>query len=199
MSDNTQVKREAPERICLHAETLKRMHGYIYPASDKWPGDIEYVRADLLATIRREEREAAFKEASASHLGESAWLLEKMREGNVHYIAADYVLQWTDDPNKALRLARREDAEALCTIVEDCEKIAEHGWPAPASPAAIRDEAETDNYVAWCRYTYDAAGSIKSIVTCDSDAKGAFRVYRASVATTPRSALAKAAAEEIAL
>lgn len=66
----------------------------------------------------------------------SGWLLEKMHEGNVHYIAADNVLQWTDDPNKALRLSRREDAEALCTIVEDCEKIAEHGWPAPASPAA---------------------------------------------------------------
>lgn len=60
MSDNTQVKREALERICLHAETLKRMHGYIYPASDKWPGDIEYVRADLLATVRR-EAEAAEK------------------------------------------------------------------------------------------------------------------------------------------
>lgn len=59
---------------------------------------------------------------------EQGWLLEKMHEGNVHYISADYVLRWTDDPNKALRLARREDAEALTTIVEDCEKIAEHEW-----------------------------------------------------------------------
>lgn len=36
-----------------------------------------------------------------------------------------------------------------------------------------------DDYVAWCRYTYDSDGSIKTIVTCDSDAKGAFKVYRA--------------------
>jgi hypothetical protein len=34
-------------------------------------------------------------------------------------------------------------------------------------------------HVAWCRYTYDQAGSIKSIATCDSDAKGAFKVYAA--------------------
>lgn len=60
--------------------------------------------------------------------GESGWLLEKMHNGQVHYISADYVLQWTDDPNKALRLARRKDAEALCTIVDDCEKIASHEW-----------------------------------------------------------------------
>src|ERR1043165_8676995 len=36
---------------------------------------------------------------------------------------------------------------------------------------------ESDNYVAWCRYTYDESGGIKTIVTCDSDAKGAFKVY----------------------
>lgn len=34
-----------------------------------------------------------------------------------------------------------------------------------------------DSYVAWCRYTYDESGGIRSIVTCDSDAKGAFKVY----------------------
>jgi hypothetical protein len=31
---------------------------------------------------------------------------------------------------------------------------------------------QLDSYVAWCRYTD------KSIVTCDSDEEGAFRVYR---------------------
>lgn len=73
---------------------------------------------------------------------ESGWLLEKMHNGNVHYIAADYMLRWTDDPNKALRLARREDAEALTTIVEDCEKIAEHGWPAAATAAPVEQCAK---------------------------------------------------------
>lgn len=79
---------------------------------------------------------------------ESAWLLEKMHGGNVQYISADYVLQWTDDPNKALRLARREDAEALCTIVEDCEKIAEHGWPAPASTVAPQEQ-KCEHGIPW--------------------------------------------------
>jgi hypothetical protein len=37
---------------------------------------------------------------------------------------------------------------------------------------------ESDNYVAWCRYTYDESGGIKSIVTCNSNAKGAFKVWR---------------------
>ena len=40
----------------------------------------------------------------------------------------------------------------------------------------------SDDYVAWCCYTYDESGGIKSIVTCDSDAKGAFRVYRVTSA-----------------
>lgn len=37
---------------------------------------------------------------------------------------------------------------------------------------------EPDDYVAWCRYIYNDGGGIQSIVTCDSDAKGAFKVYR---------------------
>lgn len=37
-----------------------------------------------------------------------------------------------------------------------------------------------DDYVAWCRYTKN------SIVTCDSDAPGAFKVYRHSQTPTPR-------------
>lgn len=35
----------------------------------------------------------------------------------------------------------------------------------------------TSEHVAWCRYIYDDAGCIKFIMTCDSDAKGAFKVY----------------------
>lgn len=38
--------------------------------------------------------------------------------------------------------------------------------------AVARRETEKASYVAWCRYTD------KTIVTCDSDAEGAFRVYR---------------------
>lgn len=46
-----------------------------------------------------------------------------------------------------------------------------HGYsgPCPKPPLA---KPVVDDYVAWCRYTNT------TIVTCDSDAEGAFRVYR---------------------
>lgn len=43
-----------------------------------------------------------------------------------------------------------------------------------------RSRVGEDDYVAWCRYKYNPEGGIESIVTCDSDAKGAFKVYRAA-------------------
>lgn len=43
-----------------------------------------------------------------------------------------------------------------------------------------RSQVGENDYVAWCRYTYNSEGGIQSIVTCDSDAKGAFKVYRAA-------------------
>lgn len=155
-------KDKVPERVWINSlPESGRVTAYVSPIREVGSGRClslaEYVRADLLATVCAEEREAAFNNLMSvikKHVGscpghaqlqmlaaleeakqhtlavdESGWLLEKMHNGNVHYIAADYVLEWTDDPNKALRLARREDAEALTTIVEDCERIAEHGWP----------------------------------------------------------------------
>ena len=60
-------------------------------------------------------------------------------------------------------------------------------------------EAARDNYVAWCHYTHNHIGGIESIETCDSDAKGAFRVYAAPV-VVPREDVEKsyyiAAADE---
>lgn len=47
--------------------------------------------------------------------------------------------------------------------------------------AYIRElERGQNGYVAWCRYKYNSEGGIQSIVTCDSDAKGAFKVYPAA-------------------
>lgn len=56
-------------------------------------------------------------------------------------------------------------------------------------------------YVAWCRYTHDNEGSIRTIVTCDSDAKDAFKVYRAPVSAIQSAPTesARKAADEIAL
>lgn len=112
----TQQGQTPPDRIWMRAEVLAsaELREHFVKLNNN---DIEYVRA-AVAGPRGDE---------------SGWLLEKMHEGNVHYVCADNVLQWTDDPNKALRLARRDDAEALATIVEDCEKIASHEWVPPAA------------------------------------------------------------------
>lgn len=80
---------------------------------------------------------------SAGAMVETGWLLEKTHNGQVWYVTANSMLEWTDDPNKALRLARREDAEALCTIVEDADKIASHEW-VPAPPAPLVSDCDPD-------------------------------------------------------
>lgn len=59
---------------------------------------------------------------------EHGWLIEKMESGQVWYITVDQLLTWTTDSLKALRLARQKDAEMLCEIIEDAEKVAEHQW-----------------------------------------------------------------------
>ena len=40
---------------------------------------------------------------------------------------------WTEDHNKAIRFARREDAEQFAHHDEDAWRIVEHGWDAPPS------------------------------------------------------------------
>jgi hypothetical protein len=61
---------------------------------------------------------------------ETGWLLEKQdKESNWFIGVIDGMLGWTTDPNKALRLSRRDDAEAIATICEDAERISEHLWP----------------------------------------------------------------------
>lgn len=66
------------------------------------------------------------------------------------------------------------DAHPLCELCgepmphgEEMFKIHGYSGPCPKPPLPTQDD-----YVAWCRYTG------RSIVTCDSDAEGAFRVYR---------------------
>lgn len=56
---------KVPERIWLSPAaflyTTKPSPTYLYDERRKEETDIEYVRADLLATVRKEEREAAFR------------------------------------------------------------------------------------------------------------------------------------------
>jgi hypothetical protein len=63
---------------------------------------------------------------------ETAWLVEKEIEpAGVPYLTVEAgILNWTTDPNKALRFARRADADKICEIVEDADRVTEHMWPA---------------------------------------------------------------------
>lgn len=64
MSNDTRVKQEAPERVWLLLNQEGRWISTT-PEAAQYVGGAEYVRANLLATVRREEREAAFKDAIA--------------------------------------------------------------------------------------------------------------------------------------
>jgi hypothetical protein len=72
---------------------------------------------------------------------QTGWLLER---GATEYIGViEGFLQWTSDPNKALRLCRREDADALAELVDDCEKISEHMWCGPSQLQGTRPDELT--------------------------------------------------------
>lgn len=62
---------------------------------------------------------------------ERGWLLEKGSGSTPQYAMVDNgMLAWTKpgDHGKALRLARKEDADALAEIMEDADRIVEHAW-----------------------------------------------------------------------
>lgn len=62
MSDEVKQEEQPPNKVWLtRAEASWRA----FPYDDMGVEQVEYVRADLLATVRREEREAAFKDAIA--------------------------------------------------------------------------------------------------------------------------------------
>lgn len=76
---------------------------------------------------------------------ETGWVLTKHDKGALWYIGVtdSGMLGWTDDNLKALRLARREDADKLAEICDDVEKVEEHQWCGPlAAPADTRKEFE---------------------------------------------------------
>jgi hypothetical protein len=63
----------------------------------------------------------------------AAWVLVKDSPGGhgpLLYLSVDPigVFEWNADHLHALRLARREDGDALATIVDDAESVQEHMW-----------------------------------------------------------------------
>ncbi len=72
-------------------------------------------------------------------MSQTAWLVER-RDQHYLYVPPMGLLDWTADPNKALRLARREDADALAGLCDgdDCEAV-EHMWMDGPVQAAMKD------------------------------------------------------------
>lgn len=67
---------------------------------------------------------------------EMGWLVEDGNLNKTMYRCMDETgIHWTDDPNKAIRFARREDAEMFAAGDEDAWRIVEHMWCAPIKPA----------------------------------------------------------------
>lgn len=102
-------------------------------------------------------------------------------------------------PDAATTVAPRlQSAECPACGEQNCFDNALRTVPAPL--ADLEDEAARDDWVAWLRYDFtneETTGT--TIHVCDSDAKGAFKVYRAPVPTTASdsSTRARSAAEEI--
>jgi hypothetical protein len=65
---------------------------------------------------------------------ETAWLIEQDDPPVYHLVSGDHDECWTSDVNKALRFARKEDAEAYIDHVGwtvPPVRAAEHMWPIP--------------------------------------------------------------------
>lgn len=64
---------------------------------------------------------------------ETAWLIERHDTSPITYLYYDGFFQWTPDANKALRFARREDADMVGGEAPDgvAVRILEHIWSAP--------------------------------------------------------------------
>jgi hypothetical protein len=82
---------------------------------------------------------------------ESGWCLEKGSAFDPLYLHASEngILDWTPENAKALRFARRADAESMVSIVEDADRVAEHIWigttpNAQPTPSKGGEQGSTD-------------------------------------------------------
>ena len=80
------------------------------------------------------EREQSFKQMENDMSDETGWIIENEDPPVYHTISGDHDEHWTSDVNKALRFARKEDAEAYIDHVGWTVppiRAAEHMWPIP--------------------------------------------------------------------
>lgn len=75
------------------------------------------------------------------------WLIEKGDPPVYHLVSNDYDEHWSVDANKALRFARREDAQAYSDHIgwtSPPVRVVEHTWPAPRDKIKPRGGVEYD-------------------------------------------------------
>lgn len=106
--------------------------------------DIDAITVDAaFAAVAAAKGRAGASTYTLNHdiIERSAWLIEQERDGKTRYLAVTAgEIGWTEDHNAALQLARREDADALTSLVEDADKVAEHSW------IALRDQDAVVGY-----------------------------------------------------
>lgn len=72
-------------------------------------------------------------ESSKPWTRETGWLVERGGNGTPMYRTLEQGLPvWTPDSLKALRFARREDAELFAAEDDDAWLVTEHSWEGPA-------------------------------------------------------------------
>lgn len=98
---------------------------------DKW---LTYSKAEVLG-LKSAIRDVLDRSPSVSAPTmpegyEKAWLVEKDIGGFPNYLYCDCIglLSWTPSNQKAMRFARKEDADSIVSIVEDSDRVAEHMW-----------------------------------------------------------------------
>jgi hypothetical protein len=94
------------------------------------------LKRDLLeyCGIHGHDRQELYKLGAApkvESMPHEHWLLaKKIVEGHSHYLGIEGgMFRWVPDKDKALHLARRQDADKLAEIIDDTESIV--GWIAP--------------------------------------------------------------------
>lgn len=80
------------------------------------------VQADTIAALER---------LKAIDKDETAWLVEDGGTPARYRTMDESGIHWTDDVNKAIRFARRDDAEMFSAGDEDAWRITQHMWCKP--------------------------------------------------------------------
>lgn len=107
-----------PETVC--ADLCASDPKYSHPRSG----------TNLLTAVEARQMLEHVLAAYPTERGESGWLVENGEDApQIMYRTIEQGLPvWTADPNKAIRFARRADAEMFCAEDNEAWRVAEHIW-----------------------------------------------------------------------